>query len=91
MLRVGWMGPEEHQRRRSTVARVQRRWRARAEWWELNGVIASGSRGAAASRRQGGGDKGVEASGEGESGVVSFDGCRRKKRDGVSLGPTTRQ
>jgi hypothetical protein len=53
------------------VAGERRRWRARAEWRELDGVIASGSRGAAASRRQGGCDEGVEASGEGEwCGVV---------------------
>jgi hypothetical protein len=68
MLRVGWMGLEEHQRHWSMVAKEWRRWQARVEWRELDGVIASGSRGAAASRRQGGGDEGVEASGEG--GVV---------------------
>jgi hypothetical protein len=68
MLRVGWMGLEEHQRQWSMVAKEWRRWQARVEWRELDGVIASGSRGAAASRRQGGGDEGVEASGEG--GVV---------------------
>jgi hypothetical protein len=73
MLRVGWMGLEEHQRQWSTVAKEWRRWQARVEWRELDSVIASGSRGAAASQRQGGGDEGVEASGEGEwCGIVRW-------------------
>jgi hypothetical protein len=53
-------------------------------------VIASGSQGAAASQRQGGGDEGVEARGGGGSGVASFGGCRGKKRGGVSHRPTAR-
>jgi hypothetical protein len=70
------------------VAGEQRRWRARAEWRELDGVIASGSRGAAASRRRGCGDEGVEASGEGE--MVPAAGRREtvsptdRQRDGVT-------
>jgi hypothetical protein len=65
------------------VAGEQRRWRARAEWRELDGVIASGSRGAAASRRRGCGDEGVEASGEGE--MVPAAGRRE------TVSPTDRQ
>jgi hypothetical protein len=43
MLRVGWMGPEEHQRRRSTVAGAWWRWWARVEWRELDGNCGESS------------------------------------------------
>jgi hypothetical protein len=36
-LRVGWMGPEEHQTRRSMMAGARWRWRARVKWRELDG------------------------------------------------------
>jgi hypothetical protein len=42
-LRVGWMGPEEHQRRRSTVAGARWRWWARVEWRELDGNCGESS------------------------------------------------
>jgi hypothetical protein len=42
-LQVGWMGPEEHQRRLSTVARARWRWRDRVEWRELDGNCGESS------------------------------------------------
>jgi hypothetical protein len=42
-LRVGWMGLEEHQRRRSTVVGARWRWRARVEWRELDGNCGESS------------------------------------------------